>query len=84
MNLNYLLFEIASGPQNYLHVYCDWLMFSSIYLSLAAVKMRQCLLVTGSFRYDLQYHRWLPVCIFTDKIAAVGPVKRVPEIIFQN
>jgi hypothetical protein len=31
----------------------------------------------------LQYHRWLPVCIFRDKIAALGSLKRVTGRIFK-
>jgi hypothetical protein len=31
----------------------------------------------------LQDHRWLPVCIFRDKIAALGSLKRVAGRIFK-
>jgi hypothetical protein len=37
-------------------------------------------LVTGGFRYDLQNHRRLPLCIFSVKIAEFGFLKRFPKV----
>jgi hypothetical protein len=56
-------------PQNSL--LCDWLMFSS---------------VDNSCRENAQElicHRRLPVCTFSVKIDALGPLKRVTERIFK-
>jgi hypothetical protein len=49
--LNYLLkFKMLTETQNSL--LCDWSMFFSANVSLAAEKMRKNQLVTGSFQYD--------------------------------
>ncbi len=56
------------------------------YLSLAAGKMRENELVNVSpaaFGIILQNHRRLPVSIFSVKIAALGPLKRVTGRIFK-
>ncbi len=52
-------------------------MFSSVDPSLAAVKMRQNILITGGFRMILHNHRRLPVFISRDNNAAVESLKRV-------
>ncbi len=59
-------------------------MFSSVDLSLAAVKMSQKFTFTGGFRYDLQNHRRLPGSIFRVQITAVGSLKRVIERMFKS
>ncbi len=60
-------------PQNSL--LCDWSMFSSADLSLAAGKMHKNLLITGGFSMILQNHRRLPVKISNVKVAALGSLK---------
>jgi hypothetical protein len=58
-------------------------MFSSACLSLAAGKMRKNKLVRGGFRYDFTESQRLPVSIFSVKIAALEPLRRVTGRIFK-
>jgi hypothetical protein len=61
-------------------------MFSSADLSLAVWKMRKNQLFTGGGAASgmiLQNQRWLPVGIFSVKIAALGSLKRVTGGIFK-
>ncbi len=60
-------------------ILCDWSMFSTDDLSLACVRTNLSRAASGMI---LQNHRWLPVCIFSVKIAVLGSLKWVTGTIF--
>ncbi len=58
-------------------------MLSGVGPLLAAVKMRQNLLVTDVLRCDFSEHRLRDGCIFAVEIAAVASPRRVSERMFK-
>ncbi len=84
LTFNFLLWKYFSEfenaywnpPQNSL--LCDWSVFSSADLSMAAEKMRRIILSQAVSGMILQNHRLLPICIFIVQIALnLGSLKRV-------
>ncbi len=75
---NYLLiWKMLYWNHSQNSLFCDWSMFSSADISLAAGKSHKYWLVTGGFSVILKSHRQLPVCIFSVNITALESLKRV-------
>jgi hypothetical protein len=63
----------------------DWSMLSSVCRPLIGQgKGPRITLLQAASGMILQNQRWLPACIFTVKIAAIGSLKRVIERNFKN
>jgi hypothetical protein len=55
----------------------------SVYFILFSSTVSAWAVCAAHFRMILQKHRLFPVCIFSDKMDALGSLKRVTEMIFK-